>query len=270
MRAMIHILTFAIRSPLAGRDRLHQSACPQTCKGPISYSRPVRISRRQLRDCSENWFSGCHLCPGIPQRCYPLPVSPHLSHPYLPMEAISVPSIPEGSTWQYEPKWDGFRCLAFKDRDQIELQSKSGKLLTRSFPEIVEALRRLPPANLVLDGELVIPVDGELSFDHLLTRLTQSAARAKKLAAEHPALMFVFDILADDGGLLVGETLAKRRAKLERFAAEHLDDNGTLRLSPATKDITVALKWLALAGGSLDGVVAKRLDLPGRSKSASS
>jgi ATP-dependent DNA ligase len=96
----------------------------------------------------------------------------------------------------------------------------------------------------------------------LLTRLTQSAARAKKLAAEHPAVMLVFDMLADDGGPPVGETLAKRRAKLEGFAAEHLDDNGTLRLSPATTDITVARKWLALAGGSLDGVVAKRLDLP--------
>jgi ATP-dependent DNA ligase len=178
------------------------------------------------------------------------------------MEATSVASLPEGNAWQYEPKWDGFRCLAFKDSDQIELQSKSGKLLTRCFPEIVEALRRLPAKSLVLDGELVIPVEGELSFDHLLMRLTQSAARAKKLAAEHPAVMFVFDLLADGSGELIGEPLSKRRPRLEQFAAEHLEDNGTLRLSPVTTDIAVARKWLALAGGSLDGVVAKRLDLP--------
>jgi ATP-dependent DNA ligase len=178
------------------------------------------------------------------------------------MEAISVTSLPEGNRWQYDPKWDGFRCLVFKDASQIELQSKSGKLLTHCFPEVVEAVRRLPPASLVLDGELIVPVAGELSFDHLLTRLTQSAARAKKLAAEHPAVMFVFDLLADDSSDIAGEPLRNRRAQLERFAEEHLDDNGALRLSPATTDITVARKWLALAGGSLDGVVAKRLDLP--------
>jgi ATP-dependent DNA ligase len=151
---------------------------------------------------------------------------------------------------------------AFKDGDHIELQSKSGKLLTRCFPEVAEGLRRLPAARLVLDGELVIPVDGELSFDHLLMRLTQSAARARKLATEHPAVMFVFDMLADESGDLAGEPLRKRRAKVEQFAANYLDDNGTLRLSPATTDITADRKWLALAGGSLDGVVAKRLDLP--------
>jgi ATP-dependent DNA ligase len=149
-----------------------------------------------------------------------------------------------------------------KDGDHIELQSKSGKLLTRCFPEIVEAIRRLPSANLVLDGELVTPVDGELSFDHLLTRLTQSAAKARKLAVEHPAVMFVLDMLADESGSLTAEPLSKRRPLLEAFAGKHLDDNGTLRLSPATTDITVARKWLSLAGGSLDGVVAKRLDLP--------
>jgi ATP-dependent DNA ligase len=179
------------------------------------------------------------------------------------MEAISVTAIPEGNCWQYEPKWDGFRCLAFKDGDRIELQSKSGKPLTRCFPEVVEALRRLPPAGtLVLDGELVIPVDGELSFDHLLARLSTSTTSARKLAAEHPAVMFVFDLLAEDSGELASEPLSKRRPLLESLAAQHLDDNGTLRLSPATTDITVARKWLALAGGSLDGVVAKRLDLP--------
>jgi ATP-dependent DNA ligase len=161
------------------------------------------------------------------------------------MEATSVTSLPEGDAWQYEPNWDGFRCLAFKDGDHIELQSKSGKLLTRCFPEIVEALQRLPAKSLVLDGELVIPVDGELSFDHLLMRLTQSAARAKKLAAEHPAVMSAFDMLADESGPIAGQPLTIRRAKLEAFAANHLADNGTLRLSPATTDITVARKWLS-------------------------
>src|SRR5215471_1678698 len=122
--------------------------------------------------------------------------------PYSPMEAISVTSIPEGSSWQYEPKWDGFRCLAFKDGKKVELQSKSEKMLTRHFPEVAQAITKLQTGNIVLDGELVIPVDGNLSFDHLIGRLGASAATARKLAAEHPAVFFVFDLLADETGTL--------------------------------------------------------------------
>jgi len=186
-----------------------------------------------------------------------------LKPPYSPMEAVSVSKMPEGPGWNYEPKWDGFRCLAFKDGNNIELQSKSEKTLTAYFPEIVAALRTLNAATCVLDGELVIPVDGELSFDHLLMRMSRAQGGTKKQAAEHPAVLFVFDILLDDEGtLLTSHPLSERRRDLERFAEQYLDDNGIVRLSPATEDIEVARKWLALAGRSLDGIVAKRVDLP--------
>jgi len=186
-----------------------------------------------------------------------------LKQPYLPMEAVSVTTIPEGPGWQYEPKWDGFRCLAFKDGDKIVLQSKSQKVLTAHFPEVVEALRALEPKAMVLDGELVIPVDGELSFDHLLMRLSRSDGGPKQQAARFPAVLFVFDMLTDEqGDLLTGEPLSRRRPELERFASNYLDDQGTIRLSPATCEIEVARKWFALAGGSLDGIVAKRVDVP--------
>jgi len=184
-----------------------------------------------------------------------------LRPPYSPMEAVSVSVIPTGDRWQYEPKWDGFCCLAFRDGNKVELQSKSRRILTAYFPEVVSALLKLSPPTFVLDGEIVIPVNGELSFDHLLMRLSRAQGGAKKQAADFPAVMFVFDILADDS-LLTDETMAIRRAKLEQFADTYLDDNGTIRLSPATTDIEVARKWLSMAGGSLDGVVAKRLDLP--------
>jgi ATP-dependent DNA ligase len=177
------------------------------------------------------------------------------------MEAVSAGAIPEGKDWQYEPKWDGFRCLAFKDADIIQLQSKSQKMLTAFFPEVADSLRALEPQSFVLDGELVIPVGGELSFDHLLMRLSRARGGSREHAAEHPALLFVFDILADESGDVTGTPLSERRSRLERLADQHLDgDKGTIRLSPATTDIEVARKWLALAGGSLDGVVAKRLD----------
>jgi ATP-dependent DNA ligase len=133
-----------------------------------------------------------------------------LKAPYEPMEAVSVSSIPDGDCWQYEPKWDGFRCLAFKDGNRIELQSKSEKSLTQYFPEVVSAMLKLTPKTFVLDGELVISVNGELSFDHLLMRLSRAQGGVKKQAADFPAVMFVFDILADNN-LLTGETMAIRR-----------------------------------------------------------
>jgi ATP-dependent DNA ligase len=186
------------------------------------------------------------------------------------MEAVSAASLPEGPGWQYEPKWDGFRCLAFKDGQKVELHSKSAKLLTAHFPEIADALRALKSPTFLLDGELVIPVNGVLSFDHLLARFSRSGGGSRQHAAECPAVLFVFDILADGPDPLAGEPLSARRDRLERFADEYLDaDKGAIRLSPATTDIEVARKWLALAGTSLDGVVAKRLDLqyqPGASK----
>src|SRR5215467_15942122 len=146
---------------------------------------------------------------------------------YLPMEAVSASAIPKGEGWQFEPKWDGFRCLAFKDGDKVELHTKSAKLLTAAFPDIADALRALKPATFVLDGELAIPVNGVLSFDHLLARFAHRGSREQ--AAEHPAVLFVFDLLADEGEVLAGEPLHSRRSMLERFAELYLDgDKGEI------------------------------------------
>jgi ATP-dependent DNA ligase len=128
------------------------------------------------------------------------------------MEALLVDEIPTGREWQYEPKWDGFRCLAFRDGDSVALQSKSGQPLARYFPELVEALRALAPERFVVDGEIVIPVGKALSFDDLLMRIHPAESRIKKLAAETPALYVVFDLLVDENGRsLAEEPLEKRR-----------------------------------------------------------
>src|SRR6187399_3334089 len=108
-----------------------------------------------------------------------------LKHPFPPMEAVSVDDIPTGKEWQYEPKWDGFRCLAFRDGEKISLQSKSGQPLGRYFPEVVASLQKLKAKRFVLDGELVVPVAGRLSFDELLMRIHPAASRVRKLAADH-------------------------------------------------------------------------------------
>ena len=188
-----------------------------------------------------------------------LPLRP----PYAPMEARLVDEIPAGPGWQYEPKWDGFRCLAFRDGDRIELQSKSGQPLARYFPEVVEHLRALSARSFVLDGEIVVPVDGRLSFDDLLQRIHPAASRIARLSRERPAVLIVFDLLVDAAGTsLVGRPLRDRRRMLETFAARTLAGRDDLRLSPATDDAGQARVWLDMAGGTLDGIVAKRLDLP--------
>lgn len=117
---------------------------------------------------------------------------------YPAMEAAPATSLPVGPEWQYEPKWDGFRCLAFRDGKKIELQSKSGKPLTRYFPELVAALAHLRAAQFVLDGEIVIPVDGDLSFDQLLMRIHPSATRVQKLSRETPCVFIIFDLLVNE------------------------------------------------------------------------
>ncbi|HEX6081049.1 MAG TPA: ATP-dependent DNA ligase [Methylomirabilota bacterium] len=178
------------------------------------------------------------------------------------MEARVVDDIPTGPGWQYEPKWDGFRCLAFRDGDHVDLQSKSGQPLARYFPEVVAHLRALTPRTFVLDGEIVIPLDGRLSFDDLLQRIHPAASRVERLSRERPAVLIVFDLLVDaDGASLVGRPLQARRRALEAFAARHLAGHDGLRLSPATTDAEQARAWLDMAGGTLDGIVAKRLDL---------
>ncbi len=182
------------------------------------------------------------------------------------MEALLVSEIPSGENWEYEPKWDGFRCLAFRDGDKVELQSKSGQPLERYFPEIVDALLKLKPLKFVLDGELVIPVGDGLSFDDLLQRIHPAASRVLKLSLETPAKFIVFDLLVDEGGkLLVDLPLEGRRPKLETFAKKHLKKNQSIELSPKTGDIRIAREWLSTTGIKLDGVIAKRLDLPYRS-----
>src|SRR6266403_6191351 len=150
-----------------------------------------------------------------------------LKPPLPPMEARSVERIPAGDDWQYEPKWDGFRCIAFRDGKKIFLQSKAGQPLARYFPDVVDQLRRIAAKRLVIDGELAIPVGGALSFDELQLRLHPAASRVQKLAAAHPALLIVFDLLADtDGELLLGLPLRERRKRLEVFARKNLKAKG--------------------------------------------
>src|SRR5438105_14399653 len=155
--------------------------------------------------------------------------------PIPPMEAQLVDAIPEGPGWQYEPKWDGFRCLAFRDGNDVYLQSKAEKPLARYFPEIVAALRDVLPRRFVIDGEIVVPVEGRLAFDELLQRIHPAESRIRKLAASHPALLIAFDLLADDRGMSLLDTpLGERRPRLEEFSRRYLAGNATIRLSPAT------------------------------------
>jgi ATP-dependent DNA ligase len=181
------------------------------------------------------------------------------------METRSAEEIPAGDNWQYEPKWDGFRCIAFRDGVDVYLQSKSGQPLARYFPDIVEALKQLPAKKFVIDGELAIPVSGALSFDELQLRLHPAASRVAKLAAAHPAIFIVFDLLAQDRHRYLDRTLKERRKLLEKFAKQNFKSNKAVRLSPATTDPKQAKKWFDKAGGDLDGVIAKRLDMPYRS-----
>ena len=189
-----------------------------------------------------------------------------LKRPYPPMEAKSVDMIPVGPEWQYEPKWDGFRCLAFRDGDAIALQSKAGEPLERYFPEMVDALREVKAKQFVLDGELVIPKGKSISFDDLLMRIHPAESRVKKLAAETPAILIVFDLLVDDKGTsLVGLPLQERRPRLDAFAARFLVGHPSIRLSPSTSEPQDALRWFQETRGALDGVIAKRRDMPYRS-----
>jgi ATP-dependent DNA ligase len=182
--------------------------------------------------------------------------------PYPPMEALLVDRIPSGKEWQYEPKWDGFRCIAFKDGTLIELQSKNCQSLRRYFPELVQALQQVSAERFVIDGEIVIPAGETFSFDDLLQRIHPAESRIKKLSEQHPAQFIVFDLLVSpDGRPAAGRPLAERRRFLERFFEEHVGRNPALRLSPATARRSDAEHWLESSGGVLDGVVAKRVDL---------
>lgn len=180
------------------------------------------------------------------------------------MEAMPESDLPTGPQWHYEPKWDGFRCLVFRDGANVDLQSKSQKPLTRYFPELEAALLQLRARRFVLDGEIVIPADGSLSFDHLLMRIHPAESRVLKLSKETPCVYIVFDLLVDERGRsLVDRPLEDRRKSLERFAKAYFlpEANRMIRLSPVTDKVAVARKWFHMGIG-LDGIVAKRDDLP--------
>ena len=175
-----------------------------------------------------------------------------------PMEAKSEDALPHGPGWRFEPKWDGFRCLAFRWGDTVELRAKSGKPLTRYFPEVVAGLKALPVERFVVDGELAIAEGESLSFDALQMRLHPAESRIRKLAAETPAFLILFDCLATpEHEDLRAEPLTRRREALEAFYAA-CDGASVLRLSPATDDRAEAERWLDKVGAALDGVVAKK------------
>lgn len=178
------------------------------------------------------------------------------------MEARSVDAIPTGKVWQYEPKWDGFRCLLTREVSFVAMYSKAGQDLGRYFPEVVAAALTLREESFVLDGEIVVPVGGGFSFDDLLQRIHPAASRVKKLAEQKPALFLAFDLLKKGKIELADEFLPKRRSQLEDFAGRCFSSKNLFRLSPASLKLKDAERWLASAGGGSDGVIAKRLDLP--------
>jgi ATP-dependent DNA ligase len=180
-----------------------------------------------------------------------------------PMESVQVDKLPSGPGWQYEPKWDGFRCIAVRQGKEVALISKSGKPLGRYFPEIVELLAAAKADPFVVDGELAIPEGSVLSFEALQLRLHPAVSRVRKLAAETPAIFILFDALAVPKDAELGaKPLIERRRALEALFAK-IGPDTALRLSPYTRRRADAVKWLARAGGgALDGVIAKRLDTP--------
>ena len=176
------------------------------------------------------------------------------------MEARLVDELPIEPGWQFEPKWDGFRCLAFRAGDQVELRAKSGKPLARYFPEVVALLRNLGPSRFIVDGELAIPIGETLSFDGLQMRLHPTESRIRKLASETPAVLILFDfLLTPEGESLLRMPLMQRRPALEKFY-QAAGRDPALKLSPFTRDVGEARRWLETSGGALDGVIAKRLD----------
>lgn len=177
----------------------------------------------------------------------------------VPMEARSAERLPDEPGWWFEPKWDGFRCLAFRDGGSVVLQAKSGKPLTRYFPEVVANLEAIPAWPFVLDGELLVEDRGRFSFEALQMRLHPAESRIRRLAAESPATFALFDmLLTPSGDDLRSAPFQARRQALEAFHADH--GAPRLTLTPGTADLSRAQDWLDQ--GKLEGVVAKRLDGP--------
>lgn len=184
-----------------------------------------------------------------------------IAMPYPPMEAKRVDRIPAGDRWLFEPKWDGFRAIVFRDGDEVEIQSKAGQPLARYFPELVAAVKTLRQKQFVLDGEIVVPVAGRLSFDDLLLRMHPAESRIRKLAAATPAHYYVFDLLALKSKDFTKLPIEERRGKLDAFFQKV--DHELLHLSPATTERKIANDWFRKFGAlGLDGVMAKRLGEP--------
>lgn len=178
------------------------------------------------------------------------------------MEALAVSALPEGPDWVYEPKWDGFRCLAFKHNKEVTLISKSGKPLNRYFPDVVTILEKLQAPQFVLDGELVVEVDKRYSFGDLQLRLHPAASRVAQLAGEFPATLVLFDMLMDAKGVdLIQQPLAGRRLQLEAFFSKY-NHSEYLLLSPQTAALKQAGKWLTSYKHHIDGIVAKNTAAP--------
>ena len=178
------------------------------------------------------------------------------------MEALLAAELPAGGGWQYEPKWDGFRCIARRDGDDVEMISRSGKPLGRYFPEVLEILRRTKEKRFAVDGELILPLADRLDFEALQMRLHPAESRIRKLAKETPAQLMLFDVLEVGSKGFADHPLVDRRKALEAFHQANAVEE--LLLSPATTDRDVALGWLHRSGGALDGVIAKRLEQPYR------
>ena len=184
-----------------------------------------------------------------------LPVNP----PVLPMLANRVSELPRGDQWIFEPKWDGFRTLIFRDGDELFIQSRDEKPLDRYFPEVVEALKAQLPKRCALDGELVIARDGGLDFEALQLRLHPAASRVKLLSKEIPASVVFFDCLSDGKRNLCDAPFSERRAVLEKLLATV---DAPLHITPATRDRAIAVDWFSrFAGAGFDGVVAKAEDI---------
>jgi len=180
-----------------------------------------------------------------------LPVNP----PILPMLAKRVSELPASGDWIFEPKWDGFRALIFRDGKEVMIQSRDEKPLNRYFPELIDPLLKQLPAKCVLDGEIVIAQKGALDFDSLQLRLHPAASRVKLLSEQIPASIVFFDLLAEGKRDLCKEPFAERRSKLESLLSSV---KSPLHLTPATTDFSVASDWFSrFEGAGLDGVVAK-------------
>jgi len=174
------------------------------------------------------------------------------------MEALLVSHLPEGKEWRYEPKWDGFRCLAYKRDKRVTLQSKSEKPLERYFPDIVSILGKLAAKNFVLDGELLVEGGSGYSFSDLQMRLHPAASRVKMLAQKQPATFLIFDILETEKDKnIMSAPLSERRVILENFHQKYCSKEKAVKLSPQTDSVTEAMKWLYSSGWHIDGIVAK-------------